>query len=125
MNSVVIIGRLTRDPEIRYTQSGKAVSNMTLAVKRRFKKDEVDFLDCVSWEKTAELTAEYLRKGSQVGITGALKQERFEVEGQKRSKVVINIEQLDFIGSKEHKGSNEEVGEKEEVADEDSESFPF
>ena len=125
MNNVVIIGRLTRDPEIRYTQSGKGVANISVAVNRRFNKDETDFFDCTAWGKTAEIAAEYLRKGSQVGITGSLRQERFEVDGQKRSKVVITIDQLDFIGSKDHKGSNEEVGEKEEEVTEDSEVFPF
>ena len=125
MNNVVVIGRLTRDVDLRYTQAGKGVANISLAVNRRFNKDETDFFDCTAWGKTAEIAAEYLRKGSQVGITGSLRQNRFEVEGQKRSKVEITIEQLDFIGSKEHKGSNEEVGEKEEEVTEDSESFPF
>ena len=127
MNMVVLTGRLTRDPEIRYTQSGKAVANLSLAVGRRFNKDETDFFDCTAWGKTAEIAAEYLRKGNQVGVTGNLRQNRFEVEGQKRSKVEVTIEQLEFLESKKASGSFDNNSDsnlgKSEVVEEDE--FPF
>ena len=100
INNVVITGRLMADPIIRYTQSGKAVASLSIAVNRRFKKDEADFFECVAWEKTAELICEYMRKGSQIGITGSIKQDRFEKDGEKRSKGVINIEQIEFLDKK-------------------------
>jgi len=127
INMVILTGRLTRDPEIRYTQSGKAVASISLAVGRKFSKDETDFFDCTAWGKTAEIAAEYLRKGNQVGVTGTLRQNRFEVEGQKRSKVEVNVEQLEFLESKKASGSFEGNSDsnlgKSEVAEDDE--FPF
>jgi len=120
MNNLTVVGNLTRDPEIRYTQSGKAVANVGIAVKRRFSKDETDFFDCTAWGKTAELCGEYLRKGSKIGVIGAIRQEKFEVEGQKRSKVIINIEQLEFLSSKPTEAKEDEVN-KDATASE----FPF
>jgi single-strand DNA-binding protein len=127
INNVVISGRLTRDPEIKYTQSGKAVASISVAVNRRFKKDETDFFDCVAWEKLAELAAEYLRKGSLIGIIGSLRQDRYEKDGQKRSKIVINIEQLEFLESKKTSaGANSNsTSEFEGTEVPDDDDFPF
>jgi len=125
MNNVNLIGRLTRDPELNTTQTGKTVANFSIAINRRFNKDETDFFDCTAWGKTAEIIGEYLRKGNQVGINGELRQDRFEVEGQKRSKIKINVNQIDFIGSKQEAGNNQEnktVVEGEAVSDDE---FPF
>jgi len=125
MNNVNLIGRLTRDPELNATQTGKTVVNFSIAINRRFNKDETDFFDCTAWGKTAEIIGEYLRKGNQVGINGELRQDRFEVEGQKRSKIKINVNQIDFIGSKQEAGNNQEnktVVEGEAVSDDE---FPF
>lgn len=100
MNSVNIIGRLTRDPELRYTQNGKAVTNMSIAVQRN--KDEADFFDCVAFEKTAETIANNLTKGREVGVSGRLQQERWEdQQGQKRSAVKIMVNLITFIGPKQ------------------------
>jgi single-strand DNA-binding protein len=127
INSVIVTGRLTKDPEIRYTQSGKAVATLSLAVGRRFKKDETDFFDCTAWEKTAEVAAEYLRKGSLIGITGSLKQDRFEKDGQKRSKVTILIEQLEFLESKKSAEGNtsNSSGDFDGTEVPDDDDFPF
>lgn len=72
MNTIILIGRLTRDPEVKYGQSGKAYSRITLAVQRQLKKDEVDFINCVGFGKTAETIGEYLRKGRKIGVIGRL-----------------------------------------------------
>ena len=121
MNTVNLLGRTTRDIELRYTQSGKAVGNLSIAVQRKFKKEEVDFFECTAWGKTAEIIAKYVRKGDQIGITGTLRQETFEKDGQKRSKVVVIVDSFDFIG-----GKKQGTGlQGEEVTTEDSSSFPF
>jgi len=100
MNQINIIGRAVSDPEIRYTQGGKAISKVTIAVNNKYKKDEAYFFDTQSWDKTAELIAEHIRKGDQIGITGELQQQTWEKEGKKQSKVIINIESITFVGKK-------------------------
>lgn len=82
INSVVLVGRLTKDPELKYTQGGVAVTRFTLAVNRPFKnkegKNEADFVNCVTWRKQAENTANFLRKGSLAGIEGRIQTSNFE-----------------------------------------------
>ena len=82
MNLVVLTGRLTRDPELKFGQSGKAYSRFSLAVDRPFQKGEADFINCVAFGKTAELIGEYLRKGRKVGVTGRLQMNRYEANGE-------------------------------------------
>ena len=65
MNQVLLIGRLTKDPELKYSQSGKAFCRFSIAVTKEFNRNETDFFDCVAWNKTAEIIAEYMRKGKE------------------------------------------------------------
>lgn len=98
LNVVVLIGRLVADPEAKYTQDGTAVTNFSLAVDRRFNRDETDFFDVVCWRKLAETVAQNLRKGRLVAVQGRLQQDRWETqEGQKRSKVVIVADEVRFL----------------------------
>lgn len=104
-NRVVLMGNLTRDVELRYTPSGTAVTDISLAVNERVKKndqwsDEVHFFDVTLWGRTAEIAGEYLSKGSPVLIEGRLKHDRWEQDGQKRSKVKIVGEKMQMLGSK-------------------------
>lgn len=82
INRVVLVGRLTKDPELKYTQSGIAVTRFTLAVNRPFRnqqgENEADFINCVAWRKQAENTANYLRKGSLAGVDGRIQTSSFE-----------------------------------------------
>ena len=81
INSVVLVGRLTKDPELKYTQSGVAVCRFTLAANRPFKtngKQEADFINCVAWRKTAENMANFLKKGSLTGVEGRIQTSNFE-----------------------------------------------
>lgn len=82
INRVVLVGRLTKDPELKYTQSGVAVTRFTLAVNRTFANQqgerEADFVNCVTWRKQAENTANFLRKGSLAGIEGRIQTSNFE-----------------------------------------------
>ncbi len=110
VNHVVLVGRLTRDAEMRFTASGQAICNFSLAVNRRIKKeeqwvDEASFFDLTLWGKTAEALQRYLLKGTQVAVDGELRQDRWEKEGQKFSKVVVNVNNLQLLGSRQGGGS--------------------
>lgn len=102
MNIVVQHGRLSRDPEIRYTTDGKAIAKYGIAVKRYGKKDEADFFECTAFGKAAEFVEKYLKKGSEILISGRLQQDTWtDKNGQKRSSVGIAVDQHEFCGSKE------------------------
>ena len=109
-NRVILIGNLTRDPELRYIPSGTAVTEIGLAVNERRKGpngeriDEVHFIDVTLWGRTAEVVSEYLSKGSPVLVEGRLKQDRWEKDGQKHSKLKVVGDKIEFISSKEGSG---------------------
>lgn len=115
-NNVTMIGNLTRDVEIKYTASGTTIGTFGLASNRRFKqndelKEEVCFVDIVVFGKQAENAAQYVRKGSQVLISGRLQQRRWETEdGQKRSKHEVVAESIVFLNSKKSDDSAQEEG---------------
>ena len=92
MNNATIIGNLTRDPEIRFTSTNKAVAKFAVAVKREH-GDGVDYIDCVAWNRTAEQIAQFL-KGDKVFVTGHLKLDSWEDKktGEKRSKLLVNAQ---------------------------------
>jgi single-strand DNA-binding protein len=103
INHVVLVGRLTRNAELKYTNSGSAVCKFAVAVNQRRKKDdqwvdEANFFDVVYWGKAAEAVNQYLVKGKQVGIEGQLRQDRWEQEGQSRSKVEIVASNVMLLG---------------------------
>jgi single-strand DNA-binding protein len=103
LNKVLLIGNLTRDPEKRYTPSGMAVSDVGVAVNRRFKasngemKDEVCLVTVTLWGKTAENVVEYKRKGDPIFVEGRLKLDQWEKEGQKFSKLTVVGENVQFL----------------------------
>lgn len=104
INSVVLCGRVVRDAEVKYTNGGTAVAEISIAVNRyagKDKADEVSFIDCTVWGKQAESLKQYLTKGRQVVVQGELKQDRWEQDGQKRSKVTVNVNQLQLVGGKD------------------------
>jgi single-strand DNA-binding protein len=106
VNHVIIIGRLTRDCELKTTSGGMAIANLAIAVNRRVKKgeqwtEEVSFFESVLFGKTAEGLKPYLLKGKQIAVEGELKQERWEKDGQSRSKVVINASNVQLLGGNE------------------------
>jgi single-strand DNA-binding protein len=105
-NRVVLMGNLTRDPELRYITSGTAVSEVGLAVSDKRKNaqgewvEEVTFVDITFWGRTAEVVNEYLSKGSPVFIEGRLKLDQWEKDGQKRSKLRVVCERMQMIGGR-------------------------
>lgn len=104
MNNVSLIGRLTKDPELRYTPSGVAVARFTLAVNRTFKKEgeqQADFINIVTWRKTAENTANFLRKGSLAGVGGRIQTGSYDgQDGKKVFTVEVVAENVQFLEPK-------------------------
>ncbi len=108
VNKVMLLGNLTRDPELRYTPQGAAVCEFTLALNRSYtskqtgqRVEEVSFIDIVAWGRTAELSAEYLKKGRQVFVEGRLQQDRWEAQdGRKMSRIRVTAEAVTFVGSR-------------------------
>ena len=106
INAVTIIGTLCRDIDVRYTLQGAAIGNLAIAVNRDVKKGnewvkEADFFDVKVFGKTAENLKQFLTKGKRIGLEGYLRQERWEKDGQKMSKVVINTINLQLLSPKE------------------------
>lgn len=100
LNSVCLLGRLTKDPELKTTQSGKSVCSFSLAVDG-FKKGETDFIDCVAWNASAENLAKFKKKGEQIAVTGQLKTRTYEDRnGNKRKVVEVRTESVTFVGGK-------------------------
>ena len=106
LNHITLLGRLTRDPELRRTQSGTAVASFTIAVDRDFApKDggerETDFIDCVAWRSTGEFVSKYFQKGSVIAVSGRLQIRNWtDKDGNKRRTAEVNVENAYFAGSK-------------------------
>ena len=102
MNKVILIGRLTKDPEIRYTQNNTPVCSFTLAVDRRFSKDkQADFISCQAWQKTAEFISKYFQKGLMIAVVGSIQTRTWEDnEGKKRYITEVIVDEAYFTGSK-------------------------
>ncbi len=122
LNRVILIGNLTRDPELRFTPSGSPVAGFGLAVNRTYtnkqgeKVENVDFFNIVVWAKLAELCTEYLKKGRPVALEGRLQSRSWETEdGQKRSVVEVVAENVQFLGSGQGQGG-QGTGERSEGA---------
>lgn len=99
MNIAILQGNIARDPEMKYTQNGKAVVSLSIAVKDY--GDKVYFINCTAWEKTAEFIGNYFRKGQQILINGKLTVRDYEKDGQKRYITEVVIEKAFFCGKKE------------------------
>jgi single-strand DNA-binding protein len=103
VNHVILIGRLTRDAELKYTAGGQAVCKFSIAVNRRRKQndqwvEEANFFDIVLWGRSGEAINQYLVKGKQVAVEGELRQDRWEQDGQNRSKVEIMANNVQLLG---------------------------
>ncbi len=116
LNSVFLIGNLTRDPELRYIPSGQAVTTFTVAVNRTYmaktgeKKEDVNFIRVVVWAKRAEICHEYLRKGSPVFVEGRLQSRSWDApDGTKRSTIEVVAQNVQFLG----RGGGKQAGSQE------------
>jgi single-strand DNA-binding protein len=101
MNKVIIVGRLTKDPELKYTPNGgTAICRITVAVNRQFKKDEADFINCVAFGKTGETIAQYFAKGRQIALAGNIRTGSYDgQDGVKRYTTDVIVESFEFIGN--------------------------
>ena len=107
MNSVTMIGRLCKEPELRRTQSGKAVASYSLAVKRPRSKDETDFVSVVTWDKAAEYLAQYGSKGDVVAVNGSLQSRKWEDKnGNKRTEWEVVTDSVELLSSKKNESNN-------------------
>ncbi len=132
MNKCMLIGRITKDLELRETKSGKKVCEFTLATNRVNGKD-ADFITCMVWDKQAENLCKFQGKGSLIGIDGTLRTDSYEVEGKKRQKTYVMVNVIDFLGEKKEEkvdknkpfeefGQQFEVGQQLEIEDNE---YPF
>lgn len=104
MNKVELIGRLTKDPEVKLTTNQTAYCNFTVAVDRRFKdKDgqrQSDFINCVAWKQTADFINKYFHKGSRIGLCGSIQTRSYEKDGQKVFITEVLVDEVEFVESK-------------------------
>ena len=123
VNSVTLVGRAGRDPEVRYFESGTVVANLTLAVNRRSRDEEPDWFNLEIWGRQAQVAADYVKKGSLLGIIGSLKFDHWKDRnsGEDRTKPVVRVERLELLGSRR---DNEAVREQPQDGPNDEE-VPF
>lgn len=107
MNTIILKGRLTKDPELKATQSSISICRFCVAVNRRFNKDEADFINCVAWRGTAEFISKYFKKGQEICLSGALTVNRWENEdGKSEWSSEVTVDNAEFCGSKSDKSEN-------------------
>ncbi|MCC6781824.1 MAG: single-stranded DNA-binding protein [Planctomycetes bacterium] len=109
-NKVILLGNLTRDPELKYTQGGQAIAKFGLAVSRKYTqngetKEQVCFVDITAWGRTAEIVNEYAKKGKPILVEGRLDYQTWEKDGQKRSKHEVVAENIQLLGARDGAGS--------------------
>lgn len=122
MNNISLTGRATKEIELRYTQSGKAISNGNIAVQRKFKNAQgeydADFIDFIAWGKTGELMAEHIKKGEHFGITGELQTRIWEKNDGTKIKVTeVNVTSFDFPVRPKTTNPNTNTGQTEKPSD--------
>ena len=104
MNKVILLGRLTRDPEVRYTQNNTIFTTFSIAVRKRFKTEDgedADFINVIAWNKTAEFVSMYFKKGMQIALSGRLQTRSYEAnDGTKRNVTEVVAEEVEFAESK-------------------------
>lgn len=132
LNRVVLVGRLTKDPELRYTPGGKAVATFTLAINRTYTNQqgqrEADFIQCVAWKRTAENVANYLKKGSLAGVDGRLQTRNYEnQQGQRVYVTEIICESVQFLDSKNSNNNANQSQQDQQYQQKQNENFrdPF
>lgn len=139
MNKVQLVGRLTKEPEIRYSQSVEpvAITRFSVAVNRKFKKDgepDADFINCISFGKIAEFIGKYFTKGKMIGIAGCIRTNSWtDNNGNKRKSIEVQVEEAEFLEKKESLDTNtlnqeKSFGDSEEVDNEvknDEDELPY
>lgn len=137
INNVVLMGRLTADPELKYTTTEKAVLNFTIAVDKRRRDDGANFISCVAWEHTAKFINDFFGKGSMIAVTGEIDTRKYtDKDGNNRTAFEIIVREASFCGSKNEGGSaapaakpaakpTAKPAEDFDILEEDDEDLPF
>ena len=127
MNKVVLIGRVTKDIEVRKTNSGKSFTRFTLAVNRRGKDAGANFITCVAWEKTADLLGAYVKKGNQIGICGRIETGKYEDrDGKTVFTTDVMVEEMDFLESKgSTPAANEPTDQQPDIPEINPDDLPW
>ena len=133
MNTVILIGRLTKDPELKTTQSGLSLCRFTVAVDRYSKdgEDKTDFINCVAWRKTAEFIDNYFSKGQRIALTGSIQTGSYEKDGRTVYTTDVLVDKAEFCESKKNSDSApaptraRKPKETEDIAPDISEDLPF
>ena len=125
MNTVILMGRLTKNPELRQTQSGTDVTQFTIAVNRRYKDGSgeypTDFINCVAWRRTAEFIAKYFAKGAMIAVTGTLQTRKYtDNQGAERTATEVVVDNAEFTGEKKERDIFDDYSDVE-----DDGSLPF
>ena len=109
INTINLVGRAGRAPDVRYFESGSIVANFTLAVNRRSRDEEPDWFNLEIWGKQAQIAADYVKKGSLIGITGSFKIDSWKVKntGEDRYKPVVRVDNLSLLGSRKDSDNNQ------------------
>lgn len=130
MNKVILMGRLTKDPEVRYTNGGKTIGSFSIAVDRRFKSEgqpEADFFTCVTFGKQAEFVEKYLKKGTKILLSGQIQNNNYEKDGVKHYNTQIVVDEIEFAESK--RSQSEEPSSKDDgfmaIPDDAGDELPF
>lgn len=127
MNKLILIGHLTKDPEIR-TSGNVTIAKFSLAVDRRFKRDgepEADFFNCTAFNKTAEFIEKYCSKGMKMALEGRIQNDNYEKDGVKHYGVTVIVENIEFAESKKGGTSEKKAAETEEFVNVSSDELPF
>lgn len=132
LNKVFLIGNLTRDPEVRYIPSGRAVADINLAINHKYKtstgedREDTCFVGVVAWGRQAETAGEYLKKGSSVFIEGALRFEQWETDGEKRSRLRVVASRIQFLDrpKRESPAEPDRIAEPEKTNENRDKSAP-
>lgn len=130
LNRILLIGNLTKDPDLRYTPSGTPVANLRLAVNSSFKsqagerKEETCFVTIVVWSKQAEICNQYLKKGRPVFVEGRLVSRSWEVEGKTRSVMEVRADRVQFLGGSPSSGNREDSGSNYSDSDQSADYSP-
>jgi single-strand DNA-binding protein len=115
INSIVLAGNVVADPESRSTQTGKAIATFRLAVNNPINDKDVVYIDVDTWEKQADFVTTYVKKGSAVSVVGRLKQDSWEKDGKKQSKILVVADRVNFVGGKK-KDAAQDSEEQDETA---------
>ena len=127
MNHVTLMGRLTRDPELKYSQAGKAYCRFTVAINREFNREEADFINCLAFGKTAETIAEWLEKGRRIALHGRIQTGNYENKnGEKVSTFEVVADKFEFVDSaRSETNKNQSYSNNNDDVLDDNDDFPF